>query len=74
MLLKELLKVLGSTRTAGKDRKGFTSALLLSVLNVDRQTILDEYLMTNYYTYDKIQGGMDKKSKAYRFRWYAFTY
>lgn len=46
--------------TAGKDRTGFTSALLLSVLNVDRETILDEYLMTNYYTYDKIQGGMDK--------------
>ena len=33
--------------TAGKDRTGFAALLLLSALGVDRQTILDDYLMTN---------------------------
>ncbi len=36
--------------TAGKDRTGFTAAMILAILNVDRQTILDEYEMTNFYT------------------------
>ena len=33
--------------TAGKDRTGFAALLLLSALGVDRQTILDDYLLTN---------------------------
>lgn len=41
--------------TAGKDRTGFLSALILSVLKVDRNTILDEYEMTNYYTRQKLE-------------------
>lgn len=41
--------------TAGKDRTGFTAALILSILGVDRETILNEYTMTNYYTIDKVQ-------------------
>ena len=36
--------------TAGKDRTGFASLLVLSALGVDLKTALDEYLMTNYYT------------------------
>ncbi len=33
--------------TAGKDRTGFAAALLLSVLGVPRQTIMQDYLLTN---------------------------
>lgn len=33
--------------TAGKDRTGFAATLLLSALNVDRPTILHDYLLTN---------------------------
>ena len=33
--------------TAGKDRTGFAAALLLSVLGVDRNTIMQDYLVTN---------------------------
>jgi protein-tyrosine phosphatase len=35
--------------TAGKDRTGFAAALLLSALNVDWDTIMDDYLLTNQY-------------------------
>jgi protein-tyrosine phosphatase len=34
--------------TSGKDRTGFASALILSILNVDRKTIYEEYLFSNY--------------------------
>lgn len=33
--------------TEGKDRCGITSALILQILGVDRQTILEDYLKTN---------------------------
>lgn len=33
--------------TAGKDRTGFAAALLLSLLGVDRPTIMEDYLLTN---------------------------
>ena len=33
--------------TAGKDRTGFAAALLLSALGVDRDTIMEDYLLTN---------------------------
>lgn len=46
--------------TAGKDRTGFTAALILAILGADRQTIINEYLMTNYYTYDKLNNEMYK--------------
>jgi protein-tyrosine phosphatase len=32
----------------GKDRTGLAAALLLSVLGVDRETVLDDYELTNY--------------------------
>lgn len=35
--------------TAGKDRTGFASALILSALNVDMDTILDDYVLSNQY-------------------------
>lgn len=49
--------------TAGKDRTGFTAAMILSILNVDRKTILDEYEMTNFYTKSKIEELMQNVSK-----------
>ena len=33
--------------TAGKDRTGFAAALLLSILGVERDTIMQDYLLTN---------------------------
>jgi len=35
--------------TAGKDRTGFGAALILSTLGVSRETILQDFLMSNYY-------------------------
>jgi protein-tyrosine phosphatase len=35
--------------TAGKDRTGITTALVLSVCGVERETILDDYELTNTY-------------------------
>ncbi|QTY27953.1 tyrosine-protein phosphatase [Flavobacterium sp. CS20] len=35
--------------TAGKDRTGLASALILYVLGVDKNTIIDEYLLSNFY-------------------------
>lgn len=35
--------------SAGKDRTGIVSALILSILNVDREMIVNEYLLSNYY-------------------------
>lgn len=38
--------------SAGKDRTGFASALVLSALGVSREDIMDEYMMTNFYLHD----------------------
>ncbi len=35
--------------TAGKDRTGIATALILYALGVDEQTIMNDYLATNYY-------------------------
>lgn len=35
--------------TAGKDRAGWTAAVLLSVLGVDRQAVTEDYLLSNRY-------------------------
>ncbi|MCM6774385.1 tyrosine-protein phosphatase [Nocardia sp. CDC159] len=35
--------------TAGKDRTGWMSAILLTILGVDRQTVTYDYLLSNYY-------------------------
>jgi protein-tyrosine phosphatase len=35
--------------TGGKDRTGYMTAMILSALGVDRKTITDDYLMSNYY-------------------------
>jgi len=38
--------------SGGKDRTGFATALILATLGVERDTIFDEYLMSNYYRYN----------------------
>jgi len=35
--------------SAGKDRTGIAAALILYTLGVDEQTILNDYMATNYY-------------------------
>ncbi|MFE5285397.1 tyrosine-protein phosphatase [Nocardia sp. NPDC056611] len=35
--------------TAGKDRTGWTSAVLLTLLGVDKDTVYYDYLLSNYY-------------------------
>ncbi len=37
--------------TAGKDRAGFASAMILSVLGVPRETVMEDFLLTNHYTH-----------------------
>jgi protein-tyrosine phosphatase len=39
--------------TAGKDRTGWSTAIILSALGVPKQTVIDDYLLTNQYTKDK---------------------
>lgn len=48
-LLKSHPKELLFHCTQGKDRTGIAAALILHALDVDEQTILDEYLQTNLY-------------------------
>ncbi len=40
--------------TAGKDRTGLAAALVLSALDVPRETILEDYLATNTYTREQM--------------------
>jgi protein-tyrosine phosphatase len=44
--------------TAGKDRAGFASALILSVLGVPREKVIEDYLLTNQYVKDHVDGEM----------------
>lgn len=41
--------------TAGKDRTGLLTALILAALGVSEEVIMQEYLLSNYYRYDKIE-------------------
>ena len=66
-LLKEIIQKIAISEepilyhcSAGKDRTGIVTALLLSVLKVDRQTIINEYLLSNYYRSSKIKSTMQK--------------
>lgn len=50
--------------SAGKDRTGVVSALFLSILRVDRETIVKEYLMSNYYRRVKTEKLLGKAKLA----------
>ncbi len=41
--------------TAGKDRTGITTALLLTILKFDKETIYNEYLLSNNYRKELVQ-------------------
>jgi protein-tyrosine phosphatase len=41
--------------TAGKDRAGFASALILRALGVPMETVAEDFLLTNHYTAAKIE-------------------
>lgn len=51
--------------SAGKDRAGFASALILSALDVDRETIIDEYLLTNHLTHGTSEDKIEKAAIFY---------
>lgn len=46
--------------TAGKDRTGMSAALILTALNVDREVIMSDYLLTNKYTIPYYEANKDK--------------
>jgi protein-tyrosine phosphatase len=50
--------------SAGKDRTGIVSALILSILRVDRQTLVNEYLMSNFYRRMKTEKMLGKAKFA----------
>lgn len=47
--------------TAGKDRTGIATALILSALNVDWQTIEDDYMLSNYFLEKKYKHFINEK-------------
>lgn len=49
--------------TAGKDRTGMAAFLILSALGVPRETILDDYLLTNQVTEDFREGWLAQMRK-----------
>ncbi|MDP9712610.1 UNVERIFIED_ORG: protein tyrosine/serine phosphatase/uncharacterized protein YhjY with autotransporter beta-barrel domain [Pseudomonas fluorescens] len=57
VLFNELAGVDGAAPfhcTAGKDRTGWTAAVLLSIAGVDNATIMSNYLATNDYTAERV--------------------
>jgi protein-tyrosine phosphatase len=54
--------------TGGKDRTGLAAALFLYALDVPRETIMQDYLATNYYTHDYIESTLWKARVASYFR------
>lgn len=47
--------------SAGKDRAGYAAALFLSSLGVDRETVIQDYLLTNQYLKEKYKPVIDSK-------------
>lgn len=51
--------------SAGKDRTGVAAALILTALDVPRQTVIDDYLLTNrYFDPHKIVRGNDRNATS----------
>lgn len=51
--------------TAGKDRAGFATFLVLECLGVDKETIIQDYLLTNEYTKKDVNKMIDNIKKEY---------
>lgn len=49
--------------TAGKDRTGFVAALIMSALEVDKNEIIEDYLLTNEYLTSKVGDTISKLEK-----------
>lgn len=49
--------------SAGKDRTGIVSALILSIAGVDRETIVNEFMLSNYYRRPRVEKTL-RKAKA----------
>ena len=49
--------------TAGKDRVGIGTMLILTALGVDRDTILEDYLLTNKYSRDEVDQTVETAKK-----------
>ena len=50
--------------TAGKDRTGWATALLLGIAGVPRETVMADYLLTNDYAADTIRATLDRITAA----------
>lgn len=50
--------------TAGKDRVGVATMLILTALGIDRETILEDYLLTNQYTAQELEEAV-RRGKQY---------
>ncbi|WP_435136070.1 tyrosine-protein phosphatase [Formosa sp. A9] len=51
--------------TAGKDRTGFSSAFILRALGVDQETIINEYLLSNYFRFEHNEDMVKKAARYY---------
>lgn len=51
--------------SAGKDRAGLATYLLLSALGVDSQTALDDYLLSNYYLQHQSEEDIKKAAQIF---------
>ncbi len=60
MLSKEKTAPLVYHCSGGKDRTGYTTAMILLALGVDRKHIINDYLMSNYYRREANISGMRK--------------
>ena len=49
--------------TDGKDRTGLASMLLLSALGASRETIMEDYMMTNIFNGTRLAGAMKEAEK-----------
>lgn len=55
--------------SAGKDRVGVGTALLLSALGVPRETIIRDYMMVNEFTADVVEGDLKKLNERVNNPW-----
>ena len=54
--------------TSGKDRTGFATYLILHTLGVDSALVFDDYLMSNYYRFDRNKWNLRKVNLASYFK------
>lgn len=62
-LLKEENRPILYHCTAGKDRAGLATVFILSALGVDRATIEQDYLLSNYYLHAHTEADLKKAAK-----------